>query len=169
MCRPGHTYKTHKIMKKLIIMSALLISSLSYQAANAQVKVNLNVNLGGQPSWVSNGYQSVNYYYLPDINVYYHVPSKQYTYLQGNRWVNSRALPRQYRNYDLRRGQKVVINQSSPWLRHQSNVNRYASNNNRNDQYNNKKDYKKNDNKKFDNRDSRGYDPRDHNNGRGRG
>lgn len=155
MCDPGHIYKTHKAMKKLIIMSALLISSFSYKAADAQVRVNLNVNLGSQPSWGPSGYQHVEYYYLPDIQAYYHVPTRKYTYQHGNRWVYSKSLPKQYRNYDLYRGRKIVMNQSSPWLSQHDNRNNYASGRNNNYQYNDHKNYGKNKNYKGKDRDSR--------------
>lgn len=75
---------------------------------NAQLSV--NVNLGLQPSWGPAGYASVNYYYLPDIQAYYDVRTTQFIYLSRGVWIRSSYLPRQYRDYDLNRGYKVVIN-----------------------------------------------------------
>jgi hypothetical protein len=112
-------------MKKLIIMSVLLASSFIYKAADAQV--NVNINLGSQPQWGPSGYDHVDYYYMPDLDMYYNVPNRNYTYLQGNRWVTVNTVPAQYRNYDFYRGYKVVVNEQSPWNHNNNYKTRYAS------------------------------------------
>jgi hypothetical protein len=112
-------------MKKLIIMSVLLASSFIYKAADAQV--NVNINLGSQPEWGPSGYDHVDYYYMPDLDMYYNVPSRNYTYLQGNRWVTVNSVPAQYRNYDFYKGYKVVVNEQSPWNHNNNYKTRYAS------------------------------------------
>ena len=114
-------------MKKLVIMSVMLASSFIYKAADAQVRVNLNVNLGSQPQWGPTGYDHVDYYYLPDIDVYYNVPNQNYTYQDGTRWITSRNLPQRYRNYDLYKGYKVVVNQQKPWTHAANNRASYAN------------------------------------------
>jgi hypothetical protein len=112
-------------MKKLIIMSVLLASSFIYKAADAQV--NVNINLGSQPQWGPSGYDHVDYYYMPDLDMYYNVPNRSYTYLQGNRWVTVNSVPAQYRNYDFYKGYKVVVNEQSPWNHNNNYKTRYAS------------------------------------------
>lgn len=77
-------------------------------ASNAQVSV--NVNIGTPPAWGPSGYSEMEYYYLPDIESYYDVRSSQFIYFGGGKWVRSTRLPRQYRNYDLYGGYKVVLN-----------------------------------------------------------
>jgi hypothetical protein len=57
----------------------------------------------------------VDYYYLPDIDAYYNVPRRQYVYLREGHWTFSSCLPYQYRDYDLNRGYKVVINDPTPY------------------------------------------------------
>lgn len=102
-------------MKKITLISALFLSALLFKSADAQISV--NVNIGAQPAWGPVGYDYVENYYLPDIDVYYDVPAHQYVYLNNNVWVRSRALPARYANYNIYNGYKVVINEPRPWLR----------------------------------------------------
>jgi hypothetical protein len=51
-------------------------------ACFAQVRV--NINIGSQPVWGPVGYDHVDYYYLPDIETYYYVPTRQFVYF--NKW-----------------------------------------------------------------------------------
>jgi hypothetical protein len=113
-------------MKKLLLLAALGISSL--MAAPAKAQVSLSVNIGVQPKWGPTGYNHVDYYYLPDVDCYYDVPTRQYIYLSGNVWVHRRSLPSRYRGYDLYRGRKVVINSPNPWMHHNVYHTRYVTN-----------------------------------------
>jgi hypothetical protein len=91
---------------KLVVLAAVL-----FFTSNAiQSQVSINVNIGTQPSWGPVGYSSVDYYYLPDIQAYYDVRATQFIFLNGGTWIRSNRLPAQYRNYDLNRGYKVVLN-----------------------------------------------------------
>lgn len=114
-------------MKKIIFIAALLVGSLTVKMADAQVSFSLGVNIGSQPDWGPVGYDTANYYYMPDINSYYDVPNHQFIYLSGNTWTRSGSLPSQYRNYDLYNGYKVVINQKDPWRNNNTYRTRYAS------------------------------------------
>jgi hypothetical protein len=91
---------------KLVVLAAVL-----FFTSNAiQSQVSINVNLGVQPSWGPVGYSSVDYYYIPDVQAYYDVRATQFIFLNGGTWIRSSRLPQQYRNYDLNRGYKVVLN-----------------------------------------------------------
>lgn len=79
-------------------------------ASTTQAQVSVNVNIGTPPVWGPVGYTEMEYYYLPDIEAYYDVRAAQFIYLGGGTWVRSSRLPRQYRNYDLYSGYKVVLN-----------------------------------------------------------
>ncbi|HEY9196833.1 MAG TPA: hypothetical protein VIM77_11225, partial [Mucilaginibacter sp.] len=121
-------------MKKLILSAAILLSCLLVKKADAQVSVSLGVNIGSQPAWGPVGYDYVNYYYLPDIDAYYDVPTHQYIYFNNNVWVHRTYLPVRYRNYDLYHGYKVVINDRNPWLRHDYYRTHYINYRGRHDQ-----------------------------------
>jgi len=114
-------------MRKLLLMAAIGIASLG-AAAPAKAQVSLSINIGSQPQWGPRGYDHVDYYYLPDVDSYYYVPTRQFVYLSGSRWIHARSLPSRYRNYDLYGGRKVVINSPRPWLSHNSYRTRYAGN-----------------------------------------
>ena len=114
-------------MKKFILMVLVASATAIYQPAKAQVS--LNVNIGLQPNWGPRGYDHVDYYYLPETESYYHVPTKRFIYMERNRWVQRKALPSKYRHYNLHTGRKIVINQPRPYLQHhiyQSNYSRPA-------------------------------------------
>lgn len=70
---------------------------------------NVNVHVGTPPVWGPVGYDNVEYYYLPDIQVYYDIRLTQYIYFGNGKWVRSKYLPRYCRNYDLYHGYKVVL------------------------------------------------------------
>jgi hypothetical protein len=112
-------------MKRILLLSAFLISAMSFNEAKAQVSFSLNI--GSQPLWGPTGYNHVEYYYLPDIDAYYYVPQRQFVYNQGGRWIFSTSLPPRYRNFDLYSGYKVVINEPRPYLRHNIYRQRYIT------------------------------------------
>lgn len=93
-------------MKTLKLMTVGLFFLFVNQAI-AQVSV--NVNLGTPPAWGPAGYTEVEYYYLPDLEMYYDVHQTQFIYFSGGRWVRTTYLPRRYRGYDLYGGYKVVL------------------------------------------------------------
>ena len=93
-----------KTLKLIAVGIILLISS----AIQAQVSV--NVNIGTPPAWGPVGYSNVDYYYLPDVEAYYDIRATQFIYFGGGKWIRSRYLPGQYRNYNLYNGYKVVLN-----------------------------------------------------------
>jgi len=121
-------------MKKLIFTAAILISCLSLRQADAQVHLSVGINIGSQPDWGPVGYDRADYYYMPDIGVYYDVPAHQYVYLNGNVWVRRAYLPTRYSNYDLYHGYKVVVNDPRPWRRDADYRVRYAGYRGRRDQ-----------------------------------
>lgn len=113
-------------MKKVILCTAIFVFAVTFKNAEAQVRVNLNVNIGSQPVWGPVGYDYAEYYYLPDIECYYWVPRHQFVYLSGDRWVFSANLPPRYRSYDLYSGYKVVVNEPRAYLHFQEDRREYS-------------------------------------------
>lgn len=113
-------------MKKTILIASLLLSGFVFQNASAQLRVSLNVNIGSQPAWGPVGYDHVEYYYLPDIHVFYYVPRHQYVYQQRGRWVFTTTLPYRYNSYDFNTGYKVVINEPTPYYHAEMYRTKYA-------------------------------------------
>jgi len=111
-------------MKKLALI-ALMAGSFLRHSASAQVKVDLNVNIGSQPLWGPTGYDHAEYYYLPEYDVYYDVPHRQYIYWNNGRRVTAATLPARY-HADLYHTYKVVKNEPRPWGHHNDDVKKYA-------------------------------------------
>lgn len=103
-----------------------IIGLLVFTAGSVYAQVNVNVNIGtppppvvvvqspkvvvaSPPEWGPVGYDNMEYYYLPDIQVYYDIRLAQYIYYGGNKWIRARRLPSHYRNYNLYNGYKVVL------------------------------------------------------------
>lgn len=104
-------------MKKKILPIAIVLSILLINAADAQVRVNLNVNIGQRPAWGLPGNYTGDYYYFPEIDVFYHIPQRRFVYLDRGHWIYVSDLPRAYRGFDLYRGHKIVINDPNPFAR----------------------------------------------------
>jgi len=112
-------------MKKLLITTIIALSVFIMQKASAQVS--LNINIGTQPAWGPVGYDYVNYYYLPDIDAYYDVPTRQYVIFENNIWVHRSVLPSRYSYYNPYKSYKVVVNERTPWVRHTVIRNKYVT------------------------------------------
>jgi hypothetical protein len=94
-------------MKKFKLLA---LGIVLFIAGSASAQVSVNVNIGSAPAWGPSGYAETEYYYLPDVQAYYDIRASQFIYFGSGNWVRSRYLPRQYRNYDLYNGYKVVLN-----------------------------------------------------------
>jgi hypothetical protein len=112
-------------VKKSIYIFALLAGTFLFNAANAQVSIRFNI--GVQPIWGPVGYDYVDYYYLPDIEVYYYVPQHQFIYQEGGVWITASSLPSRYGTFDLYQAHKVVINEPKPYLHHETHSSKYVS------------------------------------------
>ncbi|MBK0368981.1 hypothetical protein [Flavobacterium agrisoli] len=113
-------------MKTLQLTTALGV--LLFAASSMQAQVSVNVNIGTPPVWGPAVSANVDYYFLPDIDVYYDIRQTQYVYLNQGRWIRSRNLPVVYKNYDLRRGRTVVINDyhgRTPYIYHDKHMSKY--------------------------------------------
>ncbi len=112
-------------MKKTILIAVLLLSGFAFETASAQIRV--SINIGTQPVWGPVGYDHVEYYYIPDIDVFYYVPNRQYIYQERGRWIFSTSLPYRHRGYDIYGGYKVVVNEPRPYRNAVTYRMKYAS------------------------------------------
>lgn len=71
--------------------------------------------------------ESVRYYFLPDIDVYYDVFSGEFVYWDGFEWVYTQDLPVIYEPYDLYTAYVVILNEHvvRPWRRNKIYVKHY--------------------------------------------
>lgn len=91
-----------KTVKQFWIGAILMACTFSY----AQVSV--SVNIGTAPDW-GPSVTTERYYYMPEIETYYDVPSREYIYIDNGAWVRRATLPVVYRDYNLYRGRKVIL------------------------------------------------------------
>lgn len=117
----------------VVLFIALFLSSAS-STLHAQIRVNIGFNLGSQPAWGPTGYDYVDYYYLPDIDVYYSVPQHRYYYNNRGRWISSAYLPARYHSYNFYNSYKVVVNERDPWRNDNAYRQKYSSFRGRHDQ-----------------------------------
>jgi hypothetical protein len=110
-------------MNKLMMLSLLLLSNFLMEQPKAQVR--FNVNIGVQPNWGPRGSAYAEYYYLPEYEVYYHVPAARFIFWGGNDWIFASNLPYRFRRIDLFSTFKVVINEPRPYLYHNQIAARY--------------------------------------------
>jgi hypothetical protein len=125
-------------MKKLAIILAVGAAGLlNVKPANAQIRLGLNLHLGGVAAHVVvappvqyadyDEYSNDNdYYYLPDVEAYYDVAQQCYYYNDGQQWIHAAYLPGQYRNYDWRNGRHYEVRAQRPYLRHDEYRNRFG-------------------------------------------
>ena len=111
-------------MKKHVLGFIMFIGVFSSVNVQAQIKINININ--AQPQWGPVGFDRADYYYFPDLDIYYHVSRKQFIYLDKGRWLFNSNLPQRYARYNLYRGYKVVINDPTPYLNHKINRAKYG-------------------------------------------
>lgn len=79
------------------------------------------------PSWAPDYYPGARYYYLPDIEVYFDLATRNFVYLQNGQWYFSPMLPSFYAGFDLNTCYVVVLDRKvyQPWLHHQYYVSHY--------------------------------------------
>ena len=139
-------------MKKLIILSAITISGLFYNTANAQIRFHFGIRFAPrrvvyvQPAPVVVEQQPVyeqpapaydeqqapayddsnsDYYYLPDVDAYYDVNAQCYYYNDGDNWISAAYLPGEYRDYDWRSARRYEVRAPRPFMHNDFYRSRY--------------------------------------------
>lgn len=139
-------------MKKFILAFALLIGIVSFSNNTVSAQsLNISINIGRQPAWGPIGYDYAGYYYFPEINCYYDVNVGMFYYVDRGYWVSARYLPYSYRNYDLYRLYKVVLDVRNPWRynhTHYRDYGRYRGYNHRQVIIRDSRDYRYNDSRR---------------------
>jgi hypothetical protein len=121
-------------MRYVLAFLALVLAVLLASTAFAQVSLSVSFNVDRQPIWGPTGYDRVDYYYLPDLDVYYNVPQHKFFYFEKGRWRSKSSLPSQYHGHDLYNSYKVVVNEPEPWRNDAMYRDKYASFKGRHDQ-----------------------------------
>jgi len=120
------------MMKKLIITSAIALSGLIYNTANAQIRIHLGLHFGPRPVVYepakvvvaqpveycepANYNGNEDYYYLPEVDAYYSIPNQCYYYNDGGQWVSAAYLPGGYRDFDWRTARRFEVRAPRPFM-----------------------------------------------------
>jgi hypothetical protein len=173
-------------MKNLLLTAVVISASFFTNQSEAQVRVNVNLNIG-RPTWGLPGNQVGDWYYLPEIDTYYDIPRRQFVYFDRGQWIYANQLPYMYRDYNLARGHKVMINDARPFARadvyrrkYQKYYNTYRVpvtarrdndrwDNDRNDRFDRDRNNQRFDNKRVEDRNDRRDNDRRDNDRKGRG
>jgi hypothetical protein len=113
--------ETKKI--KQVIFLFLFAGMCSFNPANAQI--NVSVNISSQALWGPVGYDYVEYYYLPEEDVFYYVPTGEFIYFDNGKQFFVTSLPPSY-TVNLYTTYKVVVNEPKPYLQHTTYITKYA-------------------------------------------
>lgn len=120
-------------MKKLLFITAFIVSASIMTNVSAQVRFSASVNIG-MPGWIPAGYTSAPYYYLPEIDAYYNLPLRQFVYFNGYDWIYAATLPSIYAGFNLYKAQRFPIYEPSPYLHANMYREKYAAYSNLNHQ-----------------------------------
>jgi hypothetical protein len=113
------------------VVKFILIGVLFLFSNHGHCQLSINVNFGTPPVWAPVERVEVQYYYLPDIDCYYDVPSQKFIYFLNGKWFRSARLPYRYRNYNLRGGNVVYLTDyrgNSPYIYHSKHKEKYRGN-----------------------------------------
>jgi len=78
------------------------------------------------PAYTSVYYNPYDYYYYPNLSVYFHISSGYYYYREGTNWRRVRTLPSRY-SLDSRNRVQVVIKSGKPYVKHDTHRTRYTT------------------------------------------
>lgn len=109
-------------MKKIITTGALLLGITAVTEGKAQVQV--NVNIGPPPVYVTPAH-TVSYYYYPELQAYYYIPAKRYYYQSGGRWITASYIPGYPPGHSVYRTSHIAIHGSKPYLKHSYYFSKY--------------------------------------------
>lgn len=112
-------------MKKVIAIVSMLFAATTINSSPASAQVNVQVNIGSQPTWGPVGYDYVQFYYFPDYDFYYDIGKAQYIIFRNNVWTYVANIPSRYR-FDPYNAYKVVVNQNKPYLFNKTHKKNYA-------------------------------------------
>ncbi len=111
-------------MKKLFTTAAMCFTLFFCTATVSAQSINININI--QPSWGPVGYDYAEYYYIPELNIYYDVTNALFYFLSSGTWTGAKYLPLKYKRFDLSSLYKVVLNgEPAPWNNNKVNKKKY--------------------------------------------
>ena len=143
-----------KLITNTCLATLLIVASVTFTRCTVSSGVSATASYSN-PAWGPSEYSGVRYYYLPDIETYYDLSSRDFVYMNNGQWNYSGSLPAMYSNYDLYNGFVVTLNYNvyQPWMHQQYYAAHYPRyyyrNTYRNAAANNLRGFNENDRKPF--------------------
>ena len=109
-----------------VVFTGIALTSINC-AGTGTMNGSIGINISDQPVWGPTGYDRADYYYIPDIDVYYSVSERQYIYRDGSDWTHAATLPSSYSNYDPYHSYKVVVNEDRPYQNNDRHRDKYRT------------------------------------------
>jgi rRNA maturation protein Nop10 len=119
-------FKLSMFLLCAVIFTGMAITSINC-ASTGTTNGSIGVNINDQPNWGPTGYDRADFYYIPDIDVYYSVAERQYIYRDGSGWIHAVSLPASYSGYDPYHSYKVVLNEDRPYRNNDTHRSRYGN------------------------------------------
>lgn len=117
-----------KTLKKWEVVAIVILSMISFNGCNTYRQGTYGSQTSYEnPQWGPTYYDGTRYYYLPDIESYYDIYTREFIYLNRAQWIYSPYLPSIYPDYNLNNSFVVVVNSNiyQPWMHHQYYVSHF--------------------------------------------
>lgn len=121
----NQTRKNSKIWANFSLSIFMFIGTFLFTFSAMKAQVNVNVNISSQSLWGPEGYDYVEYYYIPEADAFYDVNKRQFIYWRGGNYLFANSLPESYR-INLYSTYMVVVNKPKPYLQHNIYVTKYG-------------------------------------------
>lgn len=100
-------------MKNLRLLLSAIVFFVAF-SVHAQIETTKTTTVTTTlPDWGVAGSPNARYYYIPDIESYYDIRTKNFVYMNDGKWVKTTDLPVAYKDYDLYGGYKVVLTEDA--------------------------------------------------------
>jgi len=111
-------------------LKLIMVGMVLFLATTMQGQISVSINIPAPPRWGPPVLPAVNFYFLPDVDAYYDIRSHMFIYYSGSAWVHRASLPPRYKDYDLYRGHKVIMNDyrgSTPYKNYKEHKMKYSN------------------------------------------
>lgn len=111
-----------KKLKKWVVVAVVLLSMTIFNGCNTYRQGTYGSQTNYEnPQWAPSYYGGTRYYYLPDIESYYDIYTREFIFLNHAQWIYSPYLPSIYPDFNLNNSFVVVVNSNmyQPWMHHQ--------------------------------------------------
>lgn len=117
-----------KNLKKWLAVAVMLLSMTIFNGCNTYRQGTYGTQTSYEnPQWGPSYYDGTRYYYLPDIESYYDIYTREFIFLNHAQWIYSPYLPSIYPDFNLNNAFVVVVNSNinQPWMHHQYYVSHF--------------------------------------------